>query len=78
MAIYEYYCRSCNSRFEKRQPMSDVAVATACTCGAKADRLLSMFAIAKSGDADAMFDMSAPAAGGCCGGGGCACSGGAN
>lgn len=75
MAIYEYYCRTCNSKFEKRQPMSDVAVVTACQCGAKADRMLSMFAVAKSGDGDAMFDMSQMSGGGgCCGGGGgCAC-----
>lgn len=76
MAIYEYYCPSCKKKFEQRRPMSEVAVATRCECGADADRMISAFALTRS-EAGA-FDMEAMSdggGGGCCGGGGCACSG---
>lgn len=73
MAIYEYYCQSCKKKFERRRPMSDVAVVTDCDCGSKAERMISMFAAPRS-DGDAMFDMDAMGGGGgCCGGGACGC-----
>ncbi len=77
MAIYEYYCPSCKKKFERRQSMSSVAVAAACDCGTKAERMLSMFAAPRAGgDGASLFeDMGeGGGGGGCCGGGGgCAC-----
>lgn len=72
MAIYEYYCPSCKRKFEQRRPMSEVALAARCECGAEADRLISTFSLAR-GEAG-VLDMEAMPGGGCCGGGGCACS----
>jgi putative FmdB family regulatory protein len=74
MAIYEYYCQSCKTKFERRRPMSQATVAEKCQCGSQAERSLSMFA-APRGDGDAMFDMSemGGGGGGCCGGGACGC-----
>ena len=73
MAIYEYYCPSCKKKFEKLQSMSSVAVATACDCGQKADRMLSMFAAPRAGGDGASLMETMGDGGGCCGGGGCAC-----
>jgi putative FmdB family regulatory protein len=71
MAIYEYYCPTCRTRFEQRRPMSEAAVATKCAAGHKADRTLSAFAVARGGE-EPTLDMGG---GGCCGGGGgCACA----
>ncbi len=71
MAIYEYYCPTCRTKFEQRRPMSEAGVATKCASGHRAERTVSAFAMAKTG-AGVMLDE-APAGGGCCGGGGCAC-----
>ena len=73
MAIYEYYCPTCREKFEERRPMSQAAVATKCAHGHAAERTISAFAMSRIGDAPGM-EMDMNAAGGCCGGGGCACS----
>ena len=74
MAIYEYYCPTCRSKFEERRPMSQASIATKCSSGHKAERTLSMFAMSNSGGGTATMEMPTGGGGGCCGGGGgCAC-----
>jgi putative FmdB family regulatory protein len=70
MAIYEYYCPTCKTKFEQRKSMSEAATATKCANGHRAERTISAFAMARGGVAL----EEAPAGGGCCGGGGCACA----
>ena len=72
MAIYEYYCPTCRSKFEQRRPMSEAVSVTKCASGHKAERTLSAFAMAKGSGAVAL-DEAPMGGGGCCGGGGCAC-----
>jgi len=74
VAVYEYRCPTCESRFELRRPMSEANEPAACPDGhSGAVRLLSVFAAvgtSASGDAGA-----APMrAGGPCGSA-CACHG---
>lgn len=74
MAIYEYYCPTCRTKFEQRRPMSEATAAVTCQDGHRAERTLSAFAMARGGTAVAEFDGPSMAGGGCCGGaGGCAC-----
>jgi putative FmdB family regulatory protein len=69
MAVYEYLCRVCDTRFEARRPMSEAAVPVACPAGhADTTRVLSVFA--SIGTASRLGVSAAPA-GGC--GAGCAC-----
>jgi putative FmdB family regulatory protein len=73
MPVYEYYCRSCETTFEKLRPISASNQAAECPSGhTGATRTLSLIAtITRGGATEAV-----PAAvGGCCGGG-CACGGG--
>lgn len=71
MAIYEYFCPTCRSRFEQRRPMSEANSPVACAQGHRAERTISAFAAPRGGTAVAEM----PAGGGCCGGGGgCACA----
>lgn len=74
MAIYEYYCPTCRTNFEQRKPMAEATSEAKCDQGHRAERTVSMFAVA-GGSATGVAEMEA-AGGGCCGGGGCACSGG--
>jgi putative FmdB family regulatory protein len=72
MPVYEYACRSCPERFEKRVSMEARNERTFCpACGADgAERRVSVFAaFGTSGG------QTASLGGGCCGGGGggCAC-----
>ncbi len=74
MAIYEYFCPSCRERFEQRRPMSEANNAVTCRVGHKAERTVSMFAMARGGAATALGEAPmTTGGGGCCGGGGCAC-----
>lgn len=73
MAIYEYYCPTCRSKFEQRRPMSEAGTATKCTSGHQAERTVSAFAMSRGGTATMMMDEAPTGGGGCCGGGGCAC-----
>ncbi len=70
MPVYEYYCRSCDTKFEKLRPVSTSDQPAECPAGhANAARTISVFAtFSKGATAEA-----APVGGGCCGGGGCAC-----
>jgi putative FmdB family regulatory protein len=74
MPVYEYRCRTCDTRFEARRPMSDAAAPINCPDGhLDTTRLLSVFASLTSGSAlPAMPTAGAgPSGGGC--GPGCAC-----
>jgi putative FmdB family regulatory protein len=74
MAIYEYYCPSCRTKFEQRRPMSQATEAATCAKGHRADRTISAFAFSTGGGDVALAE--APAMGGGCGcGGACACGG---
>jgi putative FmdB family regulatory protein len=75
MAIYEYFCPTCRTTFDRRRPMSEAAVATKCEKGHKAERTITAFAAVRTGDADAAFDPMAMGGGGCGCGGACACAG---
>ncbi len=67
MPVYEYYCRSCNTKFEKLRPISAANDAAECPEGHPgAIRTLSL--IARVGTTNG-------AAPGECQGGGCACGG---
>lgn len=70
MPAYDYLCDACESRFERRQKMSDPALETCPACGGPVHRLISGGAGAITGQAQA--EMPSCGAGACCGmGGGC-------
>jgi putative FmdB family regulatory protein len=72
MAVYEYLCRICDTRFEARRPMSEAAVAIECPAGhADTARVLSVFASIGAASRQAAPASAAPA-GGC--GAACACA----
>ncbi len=74
MAIYEYYCPTCRTKFEQRRPMSEAGTATKCVSGHRAERTVSAFAMSRGGGT-MLDEMPMGGGGGCCGGGGgCACS----
>ncbi|MEO8539678.1 MAG: FmdB family zinc ribbon protein [bacterium] len=74
MAIYEYYCPTCRTKFEQRRPMSEAGTTTKCTVGHRAERTISAFAMARTGGGTMLDEMPMDGGGGgCCGGGGCAC-----
>jgi putative FmdB family regulatory protein len=51
MPLYEYYCESCNQRFELLRPVSRMDDAAPCPEGhGDADRVLSTFAAFTQGD----------------------------
>jgi putative FmdB family regulatory protein len=62
MALYEYQCKSCGARTEKRMPMSDVLQSVPCSaCGKTATRVIGNFAVvgraeAGIGDGPAPWD----------------------
>jgi len=71
--VYEYMCRTCDSRFEARRSMQDASAPIDCPDGhADTTRMLSVFA--SVGRAGAPAAAAAPPAGfgGC--GAGCACA----
>lgn len=76
MPVYEYYCRTCATKFEKLRSMRAADEAAACPSGHDgAQRTLSMFAtLGRSTGGE--IDLMGGGAGGCCGGGGCACGAG--
>lgn len=80
MPVYEYFCRTCNTKHEKMRPMRDADAPLACpNCRTENSvRTLSMFVTVSAGGSvtrDASAALSAPKAGhggGCCGGA-CGC-----
>ena len=73
MAVYEYRCRVCDTRFEARRPMAEAGDPIECPDGhTDTARLLSVFAaVGASGRGQAAPTVAAPG-GGC--GAGCACA----
>ena len=74
MPLYEYFCPTCEHKFDKLQPMS--ATGADCpNCEQPARRALSVFAsITRGGSSDMDFSPMPPmGGGGCCGAGGCGC-----
>ena len=66
MPLYEYYCNSCNERFELLRPVSRMDDPATCPEGHEgADRVLSTFAAFSQGESGASEAI----------GGGSACSG---
>jgi putative FmdB family regulatory protein len=73
MAVYEYRCRVCDTRFEARRPMSEAASPIECPAGhADTTRLLSVFASVGASSPRQAAPTSAAPVGGC--GAGCACA----
>ncbi|MFM9037422.1 MAG: FmdB family zinc ribbon protein [Actinomycetota bacterium] len=72
MPLYEFRCRTCDSTFEVRRPMSEASDPATCPAGHEdAVRLLSVFA-SVGGSAATSPAPAAPRAGGC--GSGCGCA----
>jgi putative FmdB family regulatory protein len=73
MAVYEYRCQVCDTRFEARRPMSDASSPVECPRGhARTAKVLSMFnSPGAAGSAREEAPASAPR-GGC--GLGCSCA----
>jgi putative FmdB family regulatory protein len=70
MPVYEYLCRTCDTRFEARRPMAEAGSPLDCPAGHHdTTRLLSVFASVGRGP-----QAPAPGAGGGGCGPGCACA----
>lgn len=75
MPLYEFRCRTCDTTFELRRPMSEASDPASCPDGHDgAVRLLSVFATAgaSTGGSPSTAPAPRPSGGGCCGGG-CGC-----
>jgi putative FmdB family regulatory protein len=74
MPVYEYVCRTCDSRFEVRRSMQDASSPIDCPDGhGDTSRLLSVFAsVGRASAGSSMASSPGPAVGGC--GHGCACA----
>lgn len=73
MAVYEYRCRVCDTRFEVRRPMSEAGAPIECPAGhADTTRLLSVFASVGATSGREVAPVGSAPAGGC--GPGCACA----
>jgi len=71
MPLYEYYCKACDTQFERLRPASAYEETAACPAGhASPRRVVSLFATVRAG-----VDVAETGEGsGCaCGGGGCGC-----
>ena len=74
MAVYEYFCPTCEDHFEIMRPMRDASEETFCpSCQSEARRMLSLFA-AISSNATGVSTMIA-GGGACACGGACSCGG---
>ena len=76
MPLYEFRCRTCDTTFELRRPMSEASDPASCPDGHEgAVRLLSVFATAGAsvGASSGGAPAPRPSGGGCCGGG-CGCA----
>jgi putative FmdB family regulatory protein len=73
MPVYEYYCSSCNTKFEALRPMKEADTAIACEhCESRRTaRVLSVFFAASSSGSDG--EAVSLGGGGCGCGGHCAC-----
>lgn len=70
MPLYEYYCHTCDTRFERLRPMNASAEPAVCPEGHEgAQRLLSLFSAVGTDERGAPVTF----AGGCACGGACSC-----
>ena len=73
MPLYEYYCRGCDSKFEKLRQMSAADQPAECPSGhGGAMRTVSVFATFSKGTGGETMPVTG---GGCACGGACACGG---
>lgn len=74
MPLYEFYCPTCEERFEALRPMAQAQQGLACPEGHQgAKRVISVFAALGRAE-ESPFTASAPQGGGaCCAAGGCHC-----
>lgn len=74
MPLYEYFCKSCDTSFERRRPASEFAESATCVAGHKsARRVVSLFATVSNGRSLPPMTSMPVAGGGCACGGGCGC-----
>jgi len=74
MPIYEYYCPSCEKRFEELVFETNPAVVHCPECGKdEVNRLISLFATASNTNNTAQMSGEASATGAACGCGSCSC-----
>ncbi len=74
MPVYEYYCRTCQSKFELLRPMKLATGGASCPSGHEgATRTISVFAAIGRGEDGELVPMAG--GGGCACGGACACGG---
>jgi putative FmdB family regulatory protein len=73
MPVYEYYCRTCQNKFELLRPMKMATFSASCPEGHDgATRTVSVFAAFGRDEEGALVPATA---GGCACGGACACGG---
>ena len=64
MPVYEYFCRTCDDKFEVMQPMTKMVQVMDCPEGHQgAQKVLSVFAMVNTVSSSQSFDSAA-----CCGG----------
>jgi putative FmdB family regulatory protein len=78
MPVYEYFCRSCNTRYDKLRPLREADTPSTCpTCNEQNSvRTLSVFITMSSGgeSRSASSESSMASHGGCACGGACGCA----
>ena len=73
MPLYEYACDTCETQFERLQPMAAARYADCPGCGSEAHRILSLFAAPVAVSAGVGPSPVGPMSGGACCGGACGC-----
>jgi putative FmdB family regulatory protein len=73
MPVYEFYCPTCSTKFEKLVSLSATGLPVACAAGhVNTRKLISVFAVGnRAGEEQAPF----ASGGGCACGGACSCGG---
>ncbi len=76
MPVYEYFCRTCNTRYDKLRPMRDADEPVNCpTCNEQNSvRTLSVFITVSNNAESSVTSDHSHAHGGCACGGACGCA----
>jgi putative FmdB family regulatory protein len=76
MPVYEYFCRSCNNRYDKLRPLREADTPSTCpTCSEQNSvRTLSVFITMSSGGDSRSAGSQTMSHGGCACGGACGCA----